>query len=56
MILFEELHSHGNTIILVTHEMDIAEHAHRVIRIRDGMVESDEKVLKRKVYNVARPS
>ena len=56
MILFEELHSSGNTIILVTHEMDIAEHAHRVVRIRDGMVESDEKVLKRKVYNVARPS
>ena len=43
MRLFETLHSKGNTIIVVTHERDIADHAHRVIHIRDGKVESDEK-------------
>ncbi|HXG37623.1 MAG TPA: ABC transporter ATP-binding protein [Bacteroidota bacterium] len=48
MGLFEKLHEDGNTIILVTHEEYIAEHAHRIIRIRDGKVESDEKVNKRK--------
>lgn len=42
MALFEKLHSDGNTIILVTHEHDIAERAHRVITIRDGKIESDE--------------
>jgi putative ABC transport system ATP-binding protein len=41
MGLFEELHSKGNTIIMVTHEEDIAKHAHRIIRLRDGLVESD---------------
>lgn len=41
MVLFDELHSKGNTIILVTHEDFIAEHAARVIKLRDGMVESD---------------
>jgi putative ABC transport system ATP-binding protein len=41
MRVFEKLHHDGNTIILVTHEHDIAEHAHRVIKIRDGRVESD---------------
>jgi putative ABC transport system ATP-binding protein len=41
MALFDELHSQGNTIILVTHEEDIARHAHRAIRVRDGMVEHD---------------
>ena len=41
MGLFNELHAQGNTIILVTHEEDIARHAHRIIRVRDGMVESD---------------
>lgn len=41
MGLFNELHSQGNTIIVVTHEEDIARHAHRIIRVRDGMVESD---------------
>lgn len=40
--LFEDLHKQGQTIIMVTHEEDIASHAHRVIRIRDGKVESDE--------------
>jgi len=48
MGLFEKLHEEGNTIILVTHEEYIAEHAHRIIRIRDGKVESDEKVSRRK--------
>ena len=46
MNLFENLHGQGNTIILVTHEMDIAQHAHRVIFIRDGKIASDEKVKK----------
>ena len=44
MALFERLHSEGNTIVLVTHESDIAAHAHRVIHIRDGRVETDEQV------------
>jgi putative ABC transport system ATP-binding protein len=44
MGLFERLHRQGNTIVLVTHEHDIALHAHRVIHIRDGKVEKDEKV------------
>jgi putative ABC transport system ATP-binding protein len=43
MRVFERLHADGNTIILVTHEHDIAAHAHRVIKIRDGRVESDER-------------
>ena len=43
MRLFEKLHEEGNTIILVTHERDIAEHAHRTIHIRDGKIESDER-------------
>jgi putative ABC transport system ATP-binding protein len=43
MNLFEKLHGGGNTIILVTHEHDVAEHAHRIIHIRDGKVASDEK-------------
>jgi putative ABC transport system ATP-binding protein len=43
MGVFESLHAQGNTIILVTHEPDIAEHAWRVIYIRDGKVESDKK-------------
>jgi putative ABC transport system ATP-binding protein len=41
MELFQELHSSGNTIIMVTHEDDIAHYAHRVVRLRDGLVESD---------------
>src|ERR1035437_5687551 len=44
MGLFERLHQAGNTIILVTHEHDIALHAHRVVHIRDGKVERDEKI------------
>ncbi len=45
MALFARLHKQGNTIVLVTHEHDIALHAHRVIHVRDGKVEKDEKVL-----------
>lgn len=44
MALFDRLHSAGNTIVLVTHEMDIAMHAHRVCFVRDGKIERDEKV------------
>lgn len=43
MGILERIHSEGNTIILVTHEPDIAEHAHRIIRLRDGLVETDIK-------------
>ncbi len=43
MSLLQDIHTAGNTIILVTHEEDIAKHAHRIIRLRDGLVESDEK-------------
>lgn len=46
MALFANLHSQGNTIILVTHEHDIAQHAHRIIFIRDGKIASDEAVKK----------
>ncbi|MGA8728226.1 MAG: ABC transporter ATP-binding protein [Terracidiphilus sp.] len=42
MALFDQLHSKGNTIVLVTHEPDIAEYAHRVVHIRDGQIFSDE--------------
>ncbi len=41
MKLFGDIHANGNTVILVTHEEDIAKYAHRIIRLRDGMIESD---------------
>jgi len=41
MGLFNDIHKNGNTVILVTHEEDIAKYAHRIIRLRDGMIESD---------------
>ena len=43
MKLFDEIHRNGNTVILVTHEEDIAAYAHRVIRLRDGLIESDNQ-------------
>lgn len=46
MLLFEELYRQGNTILLVTHENEIAEHARRVIRLRDGKIEIDERIEK----------
>jgi putative ABC transport system ATP-binding protein len=46
MGLFANLHAQGNTIILVTHEHDIAQHAHRIIHIRDGKIASDQIVPK----------
>jgi len=41
MDLFDQIHSKGNTVIMVTHEEDIAEYAHRIVRLRDGLVETD---------------
>jgi putative ABC transport system ATP-binding protein len=41
MALFEQLYTQGNTIIVVTHEEDIARHARRIVRLRDGLIESD---------------
>src|SRR5690606_36895400 len=43
MKLFDDIHKTGNTVIPVTHEEEIVEHAHRIIRLRDGVVESDTK-------------
>ncbi|GAA0733229.1 ABC transporter ATP-binding protein [Aquimarina litoralis] len=43
MQLFDDIHAAGNTVILVTHEEEVAAHAHRVIRLRDGMIESDTR-------------
>ncbi|MFN4763253.1 ABC transporter ATP-binding protein [Gillisia sp. Q332] len=43
MHLFDEIHAAGNTVIVVTHEEEVAMHAHRIIRLRDGVIESDEK-------------
>lgn len=42
MRLFEEIHANGNTIVVVTHEEDIAMYAHRIVRMRDGLIESDK--------------
>ncbi|NUM79202.1 ABC transporter ATP-binding protein [bacterium] len=50
MMVFEDLYKAGQTIILVTHEEDIASHARRVVRLKDGVVEIDEKITGRKVF------
>lgn len=52
MALFHEIHERGNTIILVTHEEYIAEHAARIVRLKDGLIESDERVEKRFIPKV----
>ncbi len=52
MLLFNEIYEKGNTIILVTHEEYIAEHAARIIRLKDGYIENDEIVSKRYVPNL----
>jgi putative ABC transport system ATP-binding protein len=43
MEIFDKIHLSGNTIVLVTHETDIANHARRIVRLRDGTIESDRK-------------
>jgi len=50
MEIFNAIHSGGNTIVLVTHEEDIANHAHRIVRLRDGVTESDNQNLKVGTY------
>jgi putative ABC transport system ATP-binding protein len=45
-----EIHQNGNTIIIVTHEEDIAMHAHRIIRLRDGIIEKDYQNANMRVY------
>ena len=50
MNLFNEIHKNGNTVILVTHEEDIANHAYRIVRLRDGIIESDKKNEKMGMY------
>jgi putative ABC transport system ATP-binding protein len=42
MALFDALHAQGNTLVLVTHEEDIAKHARRIVRLRDGQIAADE--------------
>ena len=49
MTLFNDIHQRGNTVVVVTHEPDIAEYAHRVVRMRDGLIESDERQVPRPV-------
>jgi putative ABC transport system ATP-binding protein len=43
MYIFGQIHASGNTVVLVTHEEDIANHAHRIIRLLDGVLESDKR-------------
>src|ERR1700730_5899448 len=55
MALFEDLYQRGNTIIVVTHEADVARHARRTVRLRDGVIESDELVSVAELETVALP-
>jgi putative ABC transport system ATP-binding protein len=43
MDIFSKIQASGNTVLLVTHEEDIANHAHRIVRLRDGVIESDKR-------------
>ncbi|QKZ11778.1 ABC transporter ATP-binding protein [Spirosoma sp. KUDC1026] len=52
MDLFDQIHSKGNTVIMVTHEEDIAEYAHRIIRLRDGLIETDRANMNIRKANV----
>ena len=54
MALLDEIHRSGNTIILVTHEEDIAMHAQRVVRLRDGLIESDRPTSEAELVKPAR--
>ncbi len=54
MEIFGDIHSRGNTVILVTHEEDIANHARRVIRLRDGLIETDTLRLSKRETDIAR--
>ena len=56
MDLFDQIHSKGNTVIMVTHEEDIAEYAHRIVRLRDGLIETDRANLNiRKAQTLMQP-
>ena len=50
MEIFSRIHDAGNTVILVTHEEDIANYAHRIVRLRDGLIESDKRKVMEKVH------
>ncbi|MBA2499634.1 MAG: ABC transporter ATP-binding protein [Chitinophagaceae bacterium] len=50
MEIFGRIHNSGNTVVLVTHEEDIANHSHRIIRLRDGVIESDERKIPSMVH------
>jgi putative ABC transport system ATP-binding protein len=56
MALFERLHAEGQTIIMVTHEADIAAHADRVVTLRDGVIESDRVQARREAAGAGRPA
>ena len=54
MAIFEEIHKNGNTVILVTHEPDIAEHAHRIVKMKDGEIYAD--VINENIISAADPN